>query len=275
MGGFHSLRPPLAGIVRFSLDLFVAFTVLLIEPSMSSSHCLWVPNLQPLSLRSPTPHRPLHISSPPWILLRIHFCRYHWDRLAPIYMLVEDLQPSETARANSLLHALTRSKSALADVSLKWRHHCHVICSHHRPLICWRHPPHQLTSSLTIPLTRVDQTVNFDRRLTLTIDFSLGLTFCSPGAPYPVFRIDFIFAVHFLHFLSSSCCNNLRQQSNKRFCNFCKRFGHNIETCYHRNKSAVSIFAATVANIESVQPMASLHSLSLHDPFSPFPEMTL
>ena len=55
---------------------------------------------------------------------------------------------------------------------------------------------------------------------------------------------------------SSSFCNNRHQQSNKCFCNFCKRFGHNIETCYQRNKSAVSVFA-TVANTESVQPMAT------------------
>ena len=55
---------------------------------------------------------------------------------------------------------------------------------------------------------------------------------------------------------SSSFCNNRRQQCNKRFCNFCKRFGHNIETCYQRNKSNISISAATVANTESVQPMA-------------------
>ena len=49
--------------------------------------------------------------------------------------------------------------------------------------------------------------------------------------------------------MSSSCCNNRRRQSSKRF-------GHNIETCYHRNKSAVSVSTATIANIESVQPMA-------------------
>ena len=34
------------------------------------------------------------------------------------------------------------------------------------------------------------------------------------------------------------------------------RSDHSIETCYCRNKSAVSIFAATVANTESGQPMA-------------------
>ena len=61
---------------------------------------------------------------------------------------------------------------------------------------------------------------------------------------------------------SSSCYNNCRRQSSKRFCNFCKRFGHSIETCYHRNKSAVSISAATVTNTESVQPMAPIFAQS-------------
>ena len=70
-----------------------------VEPLTSSSHCLWVLDMQSLSLRSPTTHRPLHVSWPPWILLRLCFCRYHWDHLAPIYTLVEASQPSETARA--------------------------------------------------------------------------------------------------------------------------------------------------------------------------------
>ena len=69
---------------------------------------------------------------------------------------------------------------------------------------------------------------------------------------------------------SSSGCHNCRRQSNKRFCNFCKRFGHSIETCYRCNKSAVSISAATVANIEGVQPMApvSAQSKSLERTFT-------
>ena len=53
------------------------------------------------------------------------------------------------------------------------------------------------TSSLTRPLTL---TVDFDLRLTLTVAFLPELTFCSPGAPYPVFRVDFIFAVYFCIF---------------------------------------------------------------------------
>ena len=61
---------------------------------------------------------------------------------------------------------------------------------------------------------------------------------------------------------SSSYCNNRRWQSIKRFCNFCKHFGHNIETCYYHNKSAVSISTATIANIESVQPMAPISAQS-------------
>ena len=62
--------------------------------------------------------------------------------------------------------------------------------------------------------------------------------------------------------MSSSGFHNRHQQSNKCFCNFCKRFGHNIETCYHRNKTAVSVSATTVANTESVQPMAPISAQS-------------
>ena len=61
---------------------------------------------------------------------------------------------------------------------------------------------------------------------------------------------------------SSSFCNNRCRQSNKRLCNFCKCFSHNIETCYQRNKSTVSISVATVANTESVQPMALVSAQS-------------
>ena len=61
---------------------------------------------------------------------------------------------------------------------------------------------------------------------------------------------------------SSSFCNNCRRQSNKRFCNFCKHFGHNIETCYQRNKSIISISGATFANTKSVQPMAPVSAQS-------------
>ena len=56
----------------------------------------------------------------------------------------------------------------------------------------------------------------------------------------------------------SSGCHNRCRQSSKRFCNFCKCFGHNIETCYHRNKSAISISVTTITNTESIQPMAPI-----------------
>ena len=49
------------------------------------------------------------------------------------------------------------------------------------------------TSSLTRTLTRPLTIVDFDLRLTLTVDFLSELTFCSLGAPYPVFRVDFIY----------------------------------------------------------------------------------
>ena len=62
--------------------------------------------------------------------------------------------------------------------------------------------------------------------------------------------------------MSSSFWNNCRRQSIKSFCKFCKHFGHNIDTCYHRNKSIVSISTAIVANTESVQPVAPVSAQS-------------
>ena len=44
----------------------------------------------------------------------------------------------------------------------------------------------------------------------------------------------------------SSSFSNRRKQTNKNFCNYCKRLGHTIETCYRHNKSI-----AVVANTES------------------------
>ena len=50
----------------------------------------------------------------------------------------------------------------------------------------------------------------------------------------------------------SSSSSNRRKQTNKKFCNYCKRLGHTIETYYHHNKST-----AAVANTEPTPPMAS------------------
>uniref|UniRef100_A0A7N2KXZ2 Retrovirus-related Pol polyprotein from transposon TNT 1-94 n=1 Tax=Quercus lobata TaxID=97700 RepID=A0A7N2KXZ2_QUELO len=50
----------------------------------------------------------------------------------------------------------------------------------------------------------------------------------------------------------SSGFNNRRKQTNKKVCNYCKRSGHIIETCYRRNKSI-----AAVANTEPTPPMTS------------------
>ena len=51
--------------------------------------------------------------------------------------------------------------------------------------------------------------------------------------------------------------SNRRKQTNKKFCNYCKRLGHTIETCYRRSKST-----AAVANIEPTPPMASISAES-------------
>ena len=79
--------------------------------------------------------------------------------------------PSRIVR---LFHAPARSRSSPANVSLRWCHHCHVIC--------WRHSP---------PSTDViDHWV-------WPWTFLQGWLFLSPGSSYLVFRVDFIFAICF------------------------------------------------------------------------------
>ena len=71
--------------------------------------------------------------------------------------------PCTVTRLQALSRAVTRlhtpSRTCTRQVFSWWRHHCHVICWHYSP-VSWRHrwPGRWLA-------------------LTLTIDFSLGLTF--------------------------------------------------------------------------------------------------
>ena len=117
--------------------------------------------------------------------------RRHWH--APSRVANTAHAPS---RASSFCHAPACARvplltSALGDVI------CHVIAMSSIDVIChdicWRHLPwHPLTSSATAPTdVIVDQTVDFDRWLFLRVDFF------SPSSSYPVFRVDFIFAVCF------------------------------------------------------------------------------
>ena len=55
----------------------------------------------------------------------------------------------------------------------------------------------------------------------------------------------------------SSSSSNRHKQTNKKFCNYCKHFGHTIETCYRRNKSTTAI-----ANTEPILPMVSISAES-------------
>ena len=55
----------------------------------------------------------------------------------------------------------------------------------------------------------------------------------------------------------SSDPSNRRKQNNKKFCNYCKRPSHTIETCYRRIKSTV-----VVANTKPTPPMASISAES-------------
>ena len=51
----------------------------------------------------------------------------------------------------------------------------------------------------------------------------------------------------------SSSFSNRHKQTNKKFCNYCKRPSHTIEICYRRNKSA-----AVVTNTKPTSLMPSI-----------------
>ena len=119
---------------------------LAVEPPTSSSRRPWVPDLQLPLLRSFTLHRPLLFASPLQILLRLRFWRYHWDRPAPIYTLVEASKKSEIARAPTRRSKLLfRRSCAIRAPTRRSFFSCTVTC---------RHAPQQvsLTSLLTSAL---------------------------------------------------------------------------------------------------------------------------
>ena len=67
----------------------------------------------------------------------------------------------------------------------------------------------------------------------------------------------------------SSGSSNCRKQTNKKFCNYYKRPGHTVGTCYRRSKST-----AAVANIEPTSPIVSISAeSSLLDPLSTSPPL--
>ena len=67
----------------------------------------------------------------------------------------------------------------------------------------------------------------------------------------------------------SSNSSNRHKQTNKKFCNYCKRPGHTIETCYRHNKSTVA-----VANTMSIRQCLPFQlSPSLLDPLSTSPTL--
>ena len=140
---------------------------LVVEPSTSSSHCLRVPDLLPLSLRSPTPHRSFHVSS------HREYCSDHISG-GIIEIVLNRSTLRWKPRSHQRPHApscaarsfcVSDSRATRVVLSSSWRHPwhhllhvspscvsiCHMMTSAPRHLgdvICW-------------PLT-----VDFDRLLT-------------------------------------------------------------------------------------------------------------
>ena len=97
--------------------------------------------------------------------------------------------------------------------------------------------------------TAVNELVREEARLaTLQAQNKLNVLAITPSAP-PIEQPQ--------QSSDSSGSSNRSKQTNKKFCNYCKRPGHTIETCYHRNKST-----AAVANTEPNPPMASISAES-------------
>ena len=183
-----------------------------VEPPTSSSCWPWVPDLQQPSLRNFTLHRPLPFASLLQILLRLQLWRYHIDCLAPIYTLVKASMLSETTCApthcSKALFRWSCTPRAAAHLGfLSCASTCHYFKSrvvtrlnplaniiadviHDSPRLhrCWHY---LLASVVDIIFWLWGLTVDFDRWLFSMVDFF------SLGSPYPVFHVDFIFAVCF------------------------------------------------------------------------------
>ena len=186
-----------------------------VEPPTSSSRRPWVLDLQPPLLRNFTLHRPLPFASPLQILLRSRFWRYHKDCLAPIYTLVKASTPSETVRSPTR-HLKALFRWSCAPHASTWR--CTSGFSLMRRCFRSRTSTLSLTSLLmssTSALTCVVADVtclhqplmsSFDSK-GLTVDYGRAVDFnrwlfskvkfFNQGSSYPVFRVDFIFAVCF------------------------------------------------------------------------------
>ena len=189
-----------------------------VEPQTSSSRRPWVLDLQLPSLRNFTLHRPLPFTSPLQILLQSRFWRYHRDRLAPIYTIVKASTPSETARSAQRLCSADHAPHAPLHI---W------VLSHAPPrVVTLGHASPRTFTRLILSLTSLlmsststlawvvaditclcqPLTSSFDLE-GLTIDFNRAVDFdhwffsrvdfFSPDFSYPVFCVDFIFAVCF------------------------------------------------------------------------------
>ncbi|WJZ95359.1 hypothetical protein VitviT2T_014135 [Vitis vinifera] len=104
--------------------------------------------------------------------------------------------------------------------------------------------------------TAVNELVREEARLaTLQAQNKLNILAITPSTPL-------IEQPHQLGDFSGS--SNRRKQTNKKFCNYCKRPGHTIETCYRRNKStaAVANTAPTPPTVSTSQSSGSTINLS-------------
>ena len=144
---------------------------LTVEPITSSSHYLRVLDLQPLSLRSPTSHRLLHVSS------RLEYCSNHISRGITKIVLNRSTRrwkPS-SHRSQHMPSRAARSFCVIAPRAVlssrwrhPWRHLCHVSPSY---------VSIQSSTDVIAASSWWRHLLTVDHWLWPAVDFSSGLTF--------------------------------------------------------------------------------------------------
>ena len=188
------------------------------------------------------------------------------------------LSPCASAHRVLSSRASTR-QICTADVNRRWRHHWHVTCWHHRP--------HLLMSPATLADVIIDKLltcVDFDRWLWLRVDFDRWLfarvDFCNPGAPYPVFRVDFILQSIFSYFASKWRIRTglllvaiiVADNPTNVFAIFANIFATVLRLAIVATNQLFQFLLLLLLILRvSNQWIPSLHSLSLQDALSPCP----
>ena len=233
-----------------------------------------------------------HAPHTPSVLVRSTHRRCHRNLLSPIYITGEESALSNYPRALMHRPKLWRGLNHAPHAPLVtcWCHH-------------WHHPYHvsiHVTATSSLPCQHprhyhviihvspslchlADVIIGVDRwlwlrLLTLTVHFFSELTFCNPGIPCPVFRVDFILQSVFAYFASKwririgllLFATIVANNPTNVFAIFANVLAIILRLAIN-GTSQLFPFLLQLLTLRVSNPWL----LSLLDPLSPFPKMTL